>query len=55
VDEATIQTLSVGDRANVFPGSIDRRRDIGLPIDIDGVLDPTRRFRPWAMSSIFHV
>jgi hypothetical protein len=46
VDEATIQTLAVGDRANVFPGSIDAMVTSSLPTDIDGVLDPTQAFSP---------
>jgi len=46
VDEATIQTLAVGDRANAFPGSITAVVTSGLPTDIDGVLDPTQAFSP---------
>ena len=45
-DEATIQTLAVGDRANTFPSSIDAVVTSGLPTDIDGVLDPTQAFSP---------
>lgn len=44
VDEATIQTLAVGDRANVFPSAIEAMVTSGLPADIDGVLDPTQVF-----------
>ena len=47
VDEATIQTLAVGDRANTFPNSIDAVVTSGLPADIDGVLDPTQAFSPF--------
>ena len=46
VDEATIQTLAVGERANIFPSSIDAVVTSGLPADIDGVLDPTQAFSP---------
>jgi len=46
VDEATIQTLAIGDRGNTFPGSIDAMVTSGLPTDIDGVLDPTQAFSP---------
>ena len=46
VSEADIQTLAVGDRANVFPESIDAVVTSGLPADIDGVLDPTQAFSP---------
>jgi hypothetical protein len=46
VDEATIQTLAVGDRTNVFSGSIDAMVTSSLPADIDGVLDPTQAFSP---------
>lgn len=46
VSEAEIQTLAVGDRANVFPESIDAVVTAGLPADIDGVLDPTEAFSP---------
>jgi hypothetical protein len=46
VDEATIQTLAAGDRANAFPGAIDAMVTTGLPVDIDGVLDPTQAFSP---------
>jgi hypothetical protein len=44
VDEATIQTLAVGDQANFFPAAIDAVVTSGLPADIDGVLDPTQAF-----------
>lgn len=47
VDEANIQTLAVGDRANVFPGSLDAMVTSSLPADIDGVLDPTQAFSPF--------
>jgi len=46
VDEATIQTVAIGDRANVFPSAIDAMVTSGLPADIDGVLDPTQAFSP---------
>lgn len=46
VDEATIQTLAVGDRGNVLPGLIEAVVTSGLPADIDGVLDPTQAFSP---------
>jgi aspartyl protease len=46
VNEATIQMLAIGDRANTFPGSIDTMVTSGLPTDIDGVLDPTQAFSP---------
>lgn len=46
VSAADIQTLAVGDRANVFPESIDAVVTSGLPADIDGVLDPTQAFSP---------
>jgi len=46
VDEATIQTLAIGDRANFVPGSITAVVTSGLPADIDGVLDPTQAFSP---------
>jgi len=45
-DEATIQTLAVGDRTNNLPSSIDVVVTSGLPADIDGVLDPTQAFSP---------
>lgn len=45
-DEATIQTLAVGDRANNLPGLIDAVVTSGLPADVDGVLDPTQAFSP---------
>ncbi len=46
VDEATIQTVAIGDRANTFPSSMDAVVTSGLPADIDGVLDPTQAFSP---------
>lgn len=46
VDEATIQTVAIGDHANTFPNSIDAMVTSGLPNDIDGVLDPTQAFSP---------
>jgi hypothetical protein len=46
VDDATIKTLAIGDRANTFPGPIDAMVTSGLPNDIDGVLDPTEAFSP---------
>ena len=45
-DEATIHTLAVGDRSNLFPTTIDAVVTSGLPTDIDGVLDPTQAFSP---------
>jgi len=46
VDEAIIQSLAVGDRDNLFPGSSDGVVTTGLPAEIDGVLDPTQAFSP---------
>jgi aspartyl protease len=46
VDEATIQTVAIGDRANTLPSSINAVVTSGLPADIDGVLDPTQAFSP---------
>lgn len=46
VDEATIQTVAVGDRANAFPSALDVMVTSGLPADIDGVLDPTQSLSP---------
>jgi len=46
VNEATIQTLAIGDRTNAFPNPIDAVVTSGLPADIDGVLDPTQAFSP---------
>ena len=46
IDEATIQTVAIGDQANTLPSSIDVVVTSGLPTDIDGVLDPTQAFSP---------
>jgi hypothetical protein len=47
VDEVTIRTVAIGDRANVFPSAIDAMVTPGLPADIDGVLDPTQALSPF--------
>jgi predicted aspartyl protease len=44
--EARIQSLAVGDRENVLPGSREVVVTTGLPGDLDGVLDPTEAFAP---------
>jgi predicted aspartyl protease len=44
--EARVQSLAVGDRDNLLPGSRDVVVTTGLPGDLDGVLDPTEAFAP---------
>jgi predicted aspartyl protease len=44
--EATVQTIAIGDRENYLPGSRNVVITPGLPPDLDGVLDPTEAFAP---------
>lgn len=44
--DATLQTLAIGDRENYLPGSRKVVVTPGLPPGLDGVLDPTEAFSP---------
>jgi hypothetical protein len=48
--QATISQLALGTSSNLLPGQVDAIVATGLPVGLDGVLDPTEAFRPFGYS-----